>query len=252
MKAFLLVLAVALAVPASAGAKEIEKLVVCGAAGCATVAHPNHAVADGGPGGGRIPPPGSYYSVELFVGDGRGAHDSWKLYYAPEAGMISYRGEPGTFVWSRPAPAAAAVYRRATAKLEPFPAPRFESILIGGRAVADPESYLRLLTVQTAGTAYPDRADWQRVELRANRQNPWSLSKLEYSPGADVLVRGWEFVQLRPALAERVEARGSLGSTPTSGFDWPLVSGSLLAAAAFALAAIALLRRGRAPRPGTA
>lgn len=252
MRRILLVLAVALLLPATAGAKEIEKVVVCGAGGCETVDRPGQAIANGGSGGGRTPPPGPYYSVELFVGDGQGARDSWTLYYAPDARMISFAGEGGDFVWSELPSGTAALYRKATAGLEPFPTPRFGSVLVGGRAVADPQSYLRLLTVPTTGTAYPDQADWQRVELRADRENPWSRSRLEYSPATDVLVRGWEFVQLPPALAQRVEARESLGSAPSSGFDWPLVSGSVLAAAALGLAALLLLRRGRTPRPGTA
>ena len=252
MRRILLVLAAALLLPATAGAKEIEKVVVCGAAGCETVDRPGQAIANGGSGGGRIPPPGPYYSVEIFVGDGQGAHDSWTIYYASDARMISFAGEGGDYVWSELPAGTAALYRKATAGLEPFPAPRFDTILVGGRAVADPQSYLRLLTVPTAGTAYPDEADWQRVELRAGRENPWSRSKLEYSPATDVLVRGWEFVQLQPGLAARLEARKGLDSPPASGLDWPLVSGSVLVAAALSLAALLLARRSRAPRPGTA
>jgi hypothetical protein len=252
VRRILLALAAALLLPATASAKEIEKVVVCGAAGCQTVDHPGHAIADGGTGGGRIPPPGPYYSVELFVGDDGDVHESWTIYYVPRAGMISYPGEGGDFVWSKLPASTAALYRRATAGLVPFPTPRFRSILVGGRAVTDPRSYVRLLTVESAGAAYPDEADWQRVELRAGRENPWSHSKLEYSPATDVLVRNWEFVQLSPGLAARVEARESLGSSPANGRDWPLVSGSALAAAALGLAAILLVRRGRAARPGTA
>jgi hypothetical protein len=252
MRRILLVLAAALLLPATANAKEIEKAVVCGAEGCKTVGHPGHEIANGGSGAGRIPPPGPYYSVELFVGDDGGAHGSWTVYYAPEPGAISYAGEGGDFVWSQLPAEAAALYRQASAALEPFPSPRFHTVLIDGRAVADPQSYLRLLTVPSAGSAYPDEPDWQRVELRADRENPWSLSKLEYSPATDVLVRGSEFVLLKPALAERVEARGSLGSGPGSAFDWPLVSGSVLVAAAAGLAGLLLARRGRAPHVGTA
>lgn len=252
MRRILLVLVVALLLPATAGAKEIEKVVVCGAGGCETVDRPRQAIADGGTGGGRIPPPGPFYSLELFVGDGGDVRESWTIYYAPRAGMISYPGEGGDFVWSELPASTAALYRKATAGLEPFPTPRFDAILVGGRAVADPQSYLSLLTVQSAGTAYPDEADWQRLELRAGRENPWSHSKLEYSPATDVLVRGWEFVQLSPELAARVEAGESLGSPAQNGRDWPLVSGSALVAAALGLAAILLVRRGRSARPGTA
>jgi hypothetical protein len=252
MRRILLVLAAALLLPATASAKEIEKVVVCGAAGCQTVDHPGHAIADGGTGGGRVPPPGPYYSIELFVGDGVDVHESWTNFYAPRAGRISYAGECGDFVWAALPSGTAALYRQATVGLDPFPTPRFRSILVGGRAVADPQSYVRLLTVRSAGTAYPDEADWQRLELRADRENPWSLSKLEYSPATNVLVRGWEFVRLDPELAARVEARESLGSSPSNSHDRPLLSGSVLVAAALGLAAILLVRRGRPARPGTA
>ena len=229
-----------LALSSPAHAKDIERALVCGLDGCTEVLKPGGAYA-GSP-GDSMPAPGPYYRIELSFG-GTGGHPSETIFYVPGAQAAASSWDGGGYLWSEPPQAAVRVFDRITRGLRPFPRPVFHEVVIGGVAVEDPRSYERLLTLRDSGRTHLGEADWQLVEFRSTRANPWSLSIIRHSPGSHILSRSLEWVRVSPRLSVAIDSRSSLAGSSRSGFAWPLVTGSLVVAFALALAAVLLARR---------
>jgi hypothetical protein len=133
------------------------------------------------------------------------------------------------YLWSVPQEMALKDFRRITRGLRPFPRPRFDEVAIDGAAVADPQSYERLLTLSNSASMRLAAPDWQRVEFRSARANPWTLSRIRYSPGSDILSRNLGWIKVPPRIADAIEARSSLEPSRRGGFDWPLTTGLVVA-----------------------
>jgi hypothetical protein len=107
-------------------------------------------------------------------------------------------------------------------------------------AGTDEEASMKSLVTGAAG-------DWKVITFSGPPPS-WTdnLTQLEYSPAADLLQRGSEFVKLSPSLAASVEAGRSI-APPGSGFPWLYVAIAALAVAACA-SALLVIRRSRLPR----
>jgi hypothetical protein len=114
----------ALALPATASAKEVGSLTVCGTDGCEKVT--DHAARKGFMEGGyeTLPPkePGPFFRVKVAMlhdGDHVGA---WTVQYLRAANLIRAQADYGKHVWTRPAGATAEALRDAARGLQPYPA----------------------------------------------------------------------------------------------------------------------------------
>jgi hypothetical protein len=124
-----------LAAPASAPAKEISKVSVCGKAGrCTTYDKSNFKslmflAEDAGP---TDPPAAAapWYRVRFTV-DERvhgGGYDHWTVVYVPAADSLRVRDEGGGFAWVALNPRTAAVLERAVRHLPAFPTARLRGL----------------------------------------------------------------------------------------------------------------------------
>jgi hypothetical protein len=251
MRVVLLAAVLALVVPTAAVAKELSAATVCGAKGCTTFQKPSMDLAGGGDGISEpAPAAASYYTVKLTV-DEQAHHESWTVFYVPGADMVVYRDEVGRTAFERLTGDAQRAFHRYTAGIVPYSAPTITGATVGGRPVADPQSYLTLFAAPAAGESYPAAADFVPIVLHASRPSPWTDGRyLMFSPSTGSLERGTRVVQLAPATVDAIVAGASLddGSPDGgSGFDWPLVTGTLAAVLALGLATLFLVRRGRQP-----
>jgi hypothetical protein len=112
----------ALAIPATAPAKEAESATVCGSAGCAS-SHDRKALLpllDGNVIAASPQRPAPYFTVRLRMA-GSSASDSWVIRWVPSLGLIRAENDSGP-TWVRAAPEAVTLLRRLTQGLRPFPA----------------------------------------------------------------------------------------------------------------------------------
>ena len=251
MRVVLLVAALALVVPTAAAAKELSAATVCGSKGCTTFQRPSMDIASGGDGvADPAPAAAPYYSVKLTV-DEQGHHQSWTVFYVPRADMVVFRDEVGRTTFEKLSPDAQRAFRRYTDGIAPFAAPTITGATVNGRPVSDPQSYLSLFTEPPVGDAYPATADFVPIVLHATRPSPWTDGRyLMFSAATGSLERGTSVVQLAPATVEAIVAGASLDDRSPgggSGFDWPLVSGTLAATLLLGLVTFLLVRRGRHP-----
>jgi hypothetical protein len=226
----------ALALPALAGAKEISKVEICGEEDCRTItdaASLRRLVGNGESLSKPAVAPGPYYRVTLTVKHEEGT-ESWSIFYVPAGDRLAL--PDGN--WEQVTGETAAAYRRETAILEPFPTPTVASVLVNGRKVEDPESYLALYTAGTSNGAVPSSlADWVPVELRFRGKTPWSGDEyLHFSPADGLLQRGVVLVRLPNEMAASIRAGESIAAA--DGFPWAIVA---VLALAVALAAGGLL-----------
>ncbi len=103
--------------------------------------------------------------------------------------------------------------RTLTATLETFPAPTFTRVTVGGRAVADPQSYAKLFAVGTE-TFPAILPGWLRVRFSADAPSPWTDGRedVRISRTGRVLWVDGTTLRIPLQLARRIRARRSLGS----------------------------------------
>lgn len=201
-----------------AQAKQLSAFKVCGAGGCTKVT--DHAAL-------RTlihaierqrkltrvstPAPAPFLRLEYWVKGDEGRGPTFVHYYLPSRGVAEVITGPSSWTWVRP-DAISAVLRRTTKGKKAFRTPRISSVMLGGRTVEDPSSYVRLFALEGKADAFGGASDWQRIVVKTRAPSPWSTTAatLEYSRSSNVLWRGNEFVQVPPAIASRLEARTSL------------------------------------------
>ena len=114
---FLIALAAALALPGAAAAKEISKVVVCGASGCANVPRGDDGFAAFMDGGLPADPPAraaGWYSIRYTVSAGEGEDmESFEFRnaYVPAANRLRSTDEHDKFAWYEAGPELAAALR---------------------------------------------------------------------------------------------------------------------------------------------
>jgi hypothetical protein len=241
----------------SAAAKEIKSAKVCGPSDCVTVTDREEVMLLLGGEETGPPPASSFYTVEFAVDVG--SEPTWTVYYVPSAARTrpAYepQGEagPSLHVWSTLTPASAALFRKVTRRLEPFPKPEVSSVAIGSKTIADgADSYLRLFELPAGGSAGGQLAYSQGIDLRSTQPAPWtdSPSDLSFSPSAGVLARGGQVVRIPKELLADIRAGRPLAVEEDGApFAWPTLAAALTTALAAAVALAFLLRRVRARSP---
>src|SRR5215213_6056356 len=136
--AIMAVVAVAAAVPASAAAKEIVGLKVCGASGCATERgnsisgslHEGPSGPLGGVGQAVSPAkPGPWYRGHVLAGEGGKVYGRIPFYYVPDAKLIVLPGAGAqTTTWQHASGAWREAIERVAGRVEPFPAPKISRV----------------------------------------------------------------------------------------------------------------------------
>lgn len=233
-----------LLLPPAAAAKELTGAELCGADGCTDVALPAGLQEFPGSGEG-FPPPAAEPFLEVVL-EFDGMHTE-RLWYLPGAQLFAMPNSSGGVSWTRPS--LQDLDRRlvaAAAGVEPH-RPRVESAYVNGKRVTgDVSGYLTLFEVGTDPTAAGLGEEFASVSLRTTPDSPWARERLWFYPDTNLLQRGDEFVELpRPVAADLRAGRAidPASSGGGGGFDWPLVTGSLLVAFALVLGAAAIARR---------
>jgi hypothetical protein len=251
MRRPLAVLVLSLLLAPAAGAKGVIALEVCGPAGCEEADVPQGLHELPGAGGATgSPPAGPYHELRLGFGGGH-RETGW---YVPGAGRFAWPSIPGEVRWTEAASRRIDRIVAAVAEgVEPF-RPRAVAALVGDRRVpGDVSGYLGLFALSSNGPARAVTSRPEQVSVKTEPPSPWALTTLWFYPDAGLLGRGPDLIRLPDDVAADLRAARSIdvgqGST---GFDWPLVTGSLLVAVALAVAGLALVRHGRRPAPRTA
>lgn len=146
----LAVVAVLFALAAPAQAKEITKVVVCGADGCRKVTSKAHdsalmemGVVTGGPREARLEGPG-FVRVQVTIGGGAGGeHFTVTQLYVPARDLLATRKDGGGWVWTIPRPDASRQLRRAARGARPIPARRLPAAAL----LTDPAPTARVAEV---------------------------------------------------------------------------------------------------------
>lgn len=260
MKKLILVTAAAvIAVPATAQAKEISKLEVCGASDCNSTSdrHLLTLIGGGSDGGtsGSTPALQPFYKLTYTITAGPGERfsrgrtsESFSVYYVPGARETSGLDEHGNATWSPASRMFVSALARLSRGLGPLPRPRITGVTVDGRAVSDPQSYARLLTVRGADPGFIDVGDWQAVQFRSAAPSPWTgvAIAMLFSPSTGILARDYRYLELPKAVVGAIRDREALPSGGGSGFPawgWGLIG--LASAVAAALFVLLFLRRPR-------
>lgn len=220
--------------PAVAKVSQLSKVEACGESGCNTIAGDKLGnFPTGGDPTNALPPPAAYYEVRFVVD----AENSWTSWYVPSAKLLaSGDGQQGVQWTPMDDPKMAAL----TKGLKSFAKPEITAVTIGSRKVTDdPESYLRLFTVESTGYAVPQGlADWVPILFQGNVESPWTgaESGLFYSQSNGMLQRRIELVKLPNGVSADIRAGESLAGGGSI-FAWRTVLFALLAAAALLIAA---------------
>lgn len=140
-------------------------------------------------------------------------------YYVPLLDMFRYVGDPASPVkqsngmthWLKLGQRARTVLDRLTSTLEPFPAPVLSRVTVAGKAVRDPQSYVRLWSVGRPTYAWP-RGGFVRIKVTCDLPSPWTdgPAKLSVSRRGGYLLRESTVLRIPLQLARQVRARAPL------------------------------------------
>lgn len=247
-----LVLAGVLALIAAspAVAKEVTAVAVCGAQRCDDVAIPQGL--NEFPGGGQsvAPPPPAGGFVEVVLTYDRTYTE--RLWYVPAARLFAIRDDAAATI--RWLPVGTHELDRlievAASGVAPYRPRATDALIDGERVQGDVSGYLDLFGVESAGAVDSYDMRYSLVSLKTTPTSPWALTPLWFYPDQGLLQRGNETITLPAGIADDLRAARPIDASSTGGgFDWPLVTGSLVVAFALLLTAILLSRRGRQPRP---
>ncbi|HLB19224.1 MAG TPA: hypothetical protein VK613_08850 [Gaiellaceae bacterium] len=214
-----------LVVTAGAEAKEPPAgFQLCGSNGCATI-----GMDDGESlaislffGGGSVElwtpatTPAPFYSLRWSYEQGQ-LHTA---YFVPDLDMVRFVGNSasptvdprGAIHWLRLDSQARAILDRIATPLQPTPAPSPSTVMVGGRAVQDPASYLRLWSVGKPTYSWP-RGGFLKITVTCNVASPWTdeSAHLSIARRRPFLLRDSTILRISAKLARQVRARSSLG-----------------------------------------
>lgn len=218
--------AVLLFLPATAQAKEISKLSICGPSSCASITDPTllqqWMQADGGQ-SARPSALAPFFRLETTVTAGPGetfddgrTSVTWSEFYIPSAGVIRGSSQSNVAAWTRLGSSAAETLSTAAQGVAPFPAPVVTRATVGRRQARDPASYSTLFDrswKSSAGWA----SSWIRIRLQSDLASPWTDGKnvLLFSAKRKLLVRDGETVKVPGAVARQLSRAQSLSSRRT-------------------------------------
>jgi hypothetical protein len=209
---------------ATAQAKEIGSLKVCGANGCNTFSD-REQLKGWEPSGGVSSQPLAaaqrYYSVEMGFTDPEGniIHQE-NAYWLPDGDLFRFKSTTDASWW-QVLPNQTAMYEKAAAGIEPF-TPALSKVTVKGKRAADPNSYLRLLGKFPYRTFPRGKLHLVSIKLRSATPNPWVSGTviLRYDAKRRLLIRPDGYFRLSPTLGKLVMSRSSLktkASTSGSG-----------------------------------
>jgi hypothetical protein len=237
-RALAFALLVAMAVPATASAKELTGFTLCGPDGCRQTDVQGFGHEDPFSGDTEAAPPDDYLEATLLI-DGNG---TWNMFYVPREGVLAVvDGDARIVRWMLPVPRLATELKRTARGLHAYPGPRLTAVTVGDRRIEDgASSYLGLLELR-GRYADPGSGSGERIRFEALAPSPWTEEELYYFPETDVVAGAGRWVRLPSALAANVEAGRALGASQT-GWARPVL---VAVAAALLPAAIVLLLRRR-------
>jgi hypothetical protein len=255
MKKLVLILLFAVAGVALAGtaqAKEIVSLKICGASGCTTST--DRTALRGFEGEGNTDPeqvpvtnPQGYFTMEIGFGDENGnlIHRE-TAYWLPSQNLMRFRTQP-LDPWWKLFPSQAALYHKLSGDLQPF-TPTLSKVTVGGKRVADPTSYLRLMGSFPWHNFPRGKLHLTKIVLRTTAPNPWVEDnvRLSYDAKRRVLFRSDGYFRIPKALGARLMSRRSLSSSPASsdsGHSKTALYAGVGVGGVAALAALALVGR---------
>jgi hypothetical protein len=215
-----------LVAPASAHAKNISSLQLCGPAACATIDDPatiQRWSESNGYDPVGTPPLAAYYRFVTTISAGPGetfdngkTTATWSEWWVPSAGALRGTGESNEVVWSRQSGRSNAIFATAVRHIDPFPAPVITAATIGGKNATDPASYARLFDSKWRLASDWNASDWRRVRLFSAVASPWTDGRgvLRYSPRKHTLLRDGGMVYKVPrSVAGRLARARSLAQT---------------------------------------
>src|SRR5919204_2632167 len=166
-KLLLLAAAAALVAPASALAKEVTKLEVCGASGCNSTTDRAvlERIGEGSNGESTIAAPDlqPYYRL-VYTVQAEPETFQFTNFYIPGAKATRGVDQRGYTHFYPVSPEFADSIESLARGLEPFPKPQILRVTIGRKVAADPASYERLLTLK-ARERYTATTDWRRIKF---------------------------------------------------------------------------------------
>jgi hypothetical protein len=161
-------------------------------------------------------PPAPFYALHWSFEPG----DVHTGYYVPLLNLFRYVGDPGSPTklsnrrvhWIKLGQRTRTVLERLTATLEPFPSPAPSRVTVGGRAVRNPESYLRLWSVVGRPTYVWPRGGFLRIRITCSLASPWTdgAADVRISRRGAYLLRDSTVLRIPARLARQVRARASL------------------------------------------
>ena len=220
-----LVAAWLLVVTAGAEAKEPPAgFQLCGSNGCATI-----GMGDGESlaislffGGGSVElstpatTPAPFYSLRWSYAQGQ-LHTA---YFVPDLNVVRFVGDSasatvdprGAIHWLRLDSQARSILDRIATPLQPTPAPSPSTVMVGGKAVQDPASYLRLWSVGKPTYSWP-RGGFLKIKVTCDVASPWTdeSAQLSIARSRPFLLRDSTILRIPAKLAQQVRARISLG-----------------------------------------
>jgi hypothetical protein len=132
-------------------------------------------------------------------------------YYVPSTGKVRHVDSGGLRAWFNLQDAQR--IRTLAANLDPYPAPVFSSVTVGGKPVADPQSYAKLFSMghEWFPLNYPR---FIRIRFASDTPSPWtdSYSDVRISRTGRLLWIDRTTFKIPLQLARRIRARQSLGS----------------------------------------
>jgi hypothetical protein len=132
-------------------------------------------------------------------------------HYVPSTGKVRQVDANGRCSWFDLTDASS--LRNLTASLEPYPAPIFSSVTVGGKPVVDPQSYAKLFAVGSEWIPY-QYPRYIRVRFASDAAGPWTdaYSDVRISRKGRLLWIDGQTFRIPLQLAQRIRARRSLGS----------------------------------------
>ena len=242
MRRLLVALAVALLVPATAQAKGVSSVALCGPEGCkdaGITTGPREEPLDMTR-SGLAPAPGPYYEFRLSFEHGG---QSRGMFYEPRSGLVSYSESFGSTAWAPLARRLATAVKEAAKQVEPFPSPPLTAVYVGDRRVTgDPETYLALFAVKGLFVVPTAAAAFEWIHFESPTSNPWTQTTFAFFPQDGVILTGSRYVKLPPAIAADIAAARPLAERPDGGTRLPWIALATAAAGLLILVLLALRR----------
>jgi hypothetical protein len=214
--------AVLFLLPATAQAKQISKLSICGPSSCASITDVT-LLQQWMQNNGKSAQPSAvapFFRLETTVSaapgemfEGGKTSMTWSDFYIPTVGVIRGTSESNVAAWTRLGPRAAEILSTAAKGVTPFPAPVIARAMVGRRQATDPASYSTLFD-RSWKSSHGWASKWTRIRLQSDPASPWTDGKnvLLFSPKRWLLVRDGETVRVPGAVARQLSHARSLSS----------------------------------------